>query len=323
MTPALTSASATLSVDAAVVLGLQVLEPFNAPDIATEATYAVPSPDSSAVNPRIDLMEDQSHLSGITHAEGSKPAQEIQEDMSTQTKVEDDNDKKHAAKRKRRKGNDEDGNSKRPIPKKRKVDAKVGRVADLLRPMTHNSDLNEKTGSQVEREKDDKDPCQEVSIKPKRHRKGEVKVSVSCPASSTKRGKPHRLPLPKASSSHSHMTSVDGNDTDCRQPPNNTQDPETRALNAEICGMLIETMALSRASSLPLSSLYKMMMQTQPSLKSQRSEQEWLTLFAQVLQEGEAKRGSGVFGKVESSGKVRFLISLNFLFVFVFNICCE
>lgn len=301
-------APATLSIDAAVVLGLQVLEPFNAPDVTTETTDAVPSSDSSAVNPRIDLVEDRSHLSSITHAERSKLAQ-IQEDVSIQTKVEDDNDKKHAAKRKRRKG---DGDSKRPIPKKRKVDAKVGRVADLLRPMTHNSDLNE-TGSEVEREKDDKDPCQEIPIKPKRHRKGEVEVSVSCPASSTKRGKPHRLPLPKSSSSRSHMTSVDGNDTDCRQPPNNTQDPETMALNTEICGMLIETMALSRASSLPLSSLYKMMMQTQPSLKSQRSEQEWLTLFAQVLQEGEGGRGSGVFGKVESSGKVRFLISLNFL----------
>jgi len=169
--------------------------------------------------------------------------------------------------------------------------------------MTHSSVQNGKTGAQVE--KVEKNPDQQVSAKQKRRKKVQVEVSISCPASSTKRSKPHR-PLPKASSSRSHLTNLDGNiKNDCHTPVSlpRTQDPATVALNAEICGMLIETMALSRASSLPLSSLYKMVMQTQPSLRSQRSEQEWLIVFARVLQEGEAGHGSGVFGKVESSGK--------------------
>jgi len=213
------------------------------------------------VNRPTDSMEDQSHLSNVTHAESPKFAQ---------MKVEDDN-MKLVAKRRRRKGNDGDGDSKHPVLKKRKVDAKV-------------------------------DADQQVSVKPKRRRKGEVEVSISCPASSSKRGKPYRPGLPKGSSSRSCVISTMANidsDTDCHQPVP-IHDPEAAVLNAEICGMLIETMALSRASSLPLSSLYKMVMQTQPSLKSQRSEQEWLAMFAQVLQKG---RGSGVFGKVESSGK--------------------
>jgi len=82
-------------------------------------------------------------------------------------------------------------------------------------------------------------------------------------------------------------------------------DSETRVLHATICGMVIETIATSRASSLPVSSIYKLVMNSQPALKSQRSEDEWLQLFERVLRSGEVGRGSGVFGKVESSGKDR------------------
>lgn len=292
----------------------QVLEPFNDPpsffssavsttapspdhgtkhpiasdkaNIASEATSTV-SPDPSVT----DSLKDQSHSSGIAH-KGRNLTQEI-EDSITQMKMEDD---KHAMKRKKRKGNDcED---EHPIPKKHKVDVKG---ADLLRPTTHNSVQNEKTNVHVKKVEK---PSQQVSTK-KRRRKVQVEVSIPCSPSSRKRSKPHR-PLPKASSSSSHPTNIDRNDHTPVSLP--TQDPATVALNAEICGMLIETMALSRASSLPLSSLYKMVMQTQPSLRSQRSESEWQMVFSRVLQEGEAGHGSGVFGKVESSGKVCFLI---------------
>ena len=61
-------------------------------------------------------------------------------------------------------------------------------------------------------------------------------------------------------------------------------------------------MAMSRASSLPVSSLFKLVMQDQPSLKTQRSERVWVGIFDRVLHAGEV--GRGVFGKVESSGKV-------------------
>jgi len=344
-TPSLKSDSAPLSADATVISDSQVLEPFksSSSSAATAQNHDHETKYSSAIaGDEADITFDatdaappfpdsnQSHLSGITHPEGRKPAEVIQEHVSTtQMKVENDGNKEHVARRKRKKGNTNGDDSRHPILKKRKVDAEVRRVAHLSRSMTHHSVQNEKTGAQAE--KDEKNPDQQVSAKPKRRRKGEVEVSVSCPASSSKRSKPHRPPLPKASvscpassskrskphrpplpkasSSYPHMASIDNNN-DSHQPAQlpSIEDPDTAALNAEICGMLIETMALSRASSLPLSSLYKMMMQTQPSLRSQRSEQEWLTVFARVLHEGEAGKGSGVFGKVESSGKVCFLI---------------
>ena len=77
-------------------------------------------------------------------------------------------------------------------------------------------------------------------------------------------------------------------------------DLETR----EIVGMLIETMATSRASSLAVSSLYKSVMQSRPSLKTQRSEKEWMAVFKRVLNIFSGGGMGGVFGKVESSGKV-------------------
>ena len=269
-------------------------------DITSEATYAVsPSPNSSEVNRLTDSMEDQSHLTGIAHPKRCKPAQEM-EDFITQMKAEDGSNRKDGVKRKRRKGNDHE--DKNPIVKKHKVGVKI---ADSLRPTIHNSVQNEKAGDQAE--KDEKNAKQQVSAKPKRRGKVQFEVSISCPASSTKRSKP----LPKASS-RSHLTNLDGNVNNDHHKSPSAQDPAAVALNAQLCGMLIETMALSRASSLPLSSLYKMVMQTQPSLRLQRSEQEWLTVFARVLQEGEAEHGSGVFGKVESSGKVCFVICLRF-----------
>jgi hypothetical protein len=248
-------------------------------DIVSATNTISPSPDPSAT----ELLKDQSHSSGIAHPKS--PTRMI-EDSITQMNMEDDKHNKNAVRRKKRKGNDRE--DEHPMPKKHKVDVKV---ADLLRPTTHRLVQDEKAKVQVKKVEK---PGPQVSTK-KRRGKVQVEVSIPYSASSRKRSKLHR-PLPKASSSSSHL------------PLPITQDPATVALNAEICGMLIETMALSRASSLPLSSLYKMVMQTQPSLKSQRSESEWLIVFARVLQEGEAGRGSGVFGKVESSGKVCFLI---------------
>ena len=262
-------------------------------DIASDATNTISSsPDLSATE---SLLKDQSHSLDV--AQPKRPTQMIK-DSVTQMKVEDDKHKKDVVRRKKRKGNDRE--DEHPIPKKHKADV---RFADLLRPTTHSSVQNEKT--KVHMKKAEK-PSEQVSSK-KRRSRVQVEVSIPYSASSRKRNKLHRsLPKPSSSSSHLPISSP------------TTQDPATVALNAEICGMLIETMALSRASSLPLSSLYKMVMQTQPSLKSQRSESEWLVVFARVLQEGEAGRGSGVFGKVESSGKVRFLIYFyNLFYIFI------
>ena len=46
-----------------------------------------------------------------------------------------------------------------------------------------------------------------------------------------------------------------------RFDPNSPLDPETAALHSQIYGLVIETMAMSRASSLPVSSLFKLVMQ--------------------------------------------------------------
>ena len=48
---------------------------------------------------------------------------------------------------------------------------------------------------------------------------------------------------------------------------------------------------MSRASSLPVSSLFKLVMQDQPSLKKQRSEREWVGIFDRVLHAGEVDWG--------------------------------
>ena len=318
--PAITDTMPTLQSDSASS-NFQVLEPSNDPslsspaaatsapspdhrtkepiasdkaDIASETTVTVSPCPYPSVNRPTDSLKDRSHSTGITHPKRRKPTQEM-EDSISHMKMGDDNHKKHAVRRKKRKGNDPE--DEHPM-KRHKVEVKVPR------PMTHSSVQNEKT--KEEAKKVEKNPDQQVSAKPKRRRKVQVEVSIPFSASSAKRSKSH-----KASSSRSHLINLDRNVHNDRHMPDSlpsTQDSATVALNAEICGMLIETMALSRASSLPLSSLYKMVMQTQPSLKSQRSEQEWLIVFARVLQEGEAGHGSGVFGKVESSGKVCFLI---------------
>ncbi|EKM75576.1 hypothetical protein AGABI1DRAFT_109333 [Agaricus bisporus var. burnettii JB137-S8] len=73
--------------------------------------------------------------------------------------------------------------------------------------------------------------------------------------------------------------------------------------DAEICGMIIEGMATSRASSLPISQICKIILQSRPSMKAERDEKEWRDVFCRILQSGVAGQGSGVFGKVDSSYK--------------------
>jgi len=78
--------------------------------------------------------------------------------------------------------------------------------------------------------------------------------------------------------------------------------PSSPVPHDELLGMLIESMVTSRASSLPASSLYRLVMQSRPAVCARKSEQEWLVVFESVLEEG--WKGCGVFGKVESNGKV-------------------
>jgi hypothetical protein len=68
--------------------------------------------------------------------------------------------------------------------------------------------------------------------------------------------------------------------------------------------MIIEGMATSRASSLPISQIFKIVMQSRPSMKAEKTEKEWRTVFDRILRCGATGSGSGVFGKVDSSYKV-------------------
>lgn len=70
---------------------------------------------------------------------------------------------------------------------------------------------------------------------------------------------------------------------------------------AELQGMVIESFTVSRASALPASALYRSITDNRPSLKTERSQEEWMELIEAVLEEGQSN--SGVFGKVESSFK--------------------
>ncbi|TFK61896.1 hypothetical protein BDN72DRAFT_752521, partial [Pluteus cervinus] len=69
----------------------------------------------------------------------------------------------------------------------------------------------------------------------------------------------------------------------------------------ELCGMIVESMASSRSSSLSISTIVKLVMQSRPTLKAQKDDKEWCNVFVDVMEEGNKRWG--VFGKVESSGK--------------------
>lgn len=136
-----------------------------------------------------------------------------------------------------------------------------------------------------------------------KRRKNPVTSEVLTPTSKKRRSKYVADSDSESSASSSRASSV--------APPRLTfTDGVTRDQNgiaeedAEICGMIIEGMATSRASSLPISQIYKIVTQSRPSMKAERSEQEWHVVFDRVLQSGVAGRGSGVFGKVDSSYKV-------------------
>ncbi|KAF4567294.1 hypothetical protein EYR40_006293 [Pleurotus pulmonarius] len=86
--------------------------------------------------------------------------------------------------------------------------------------------------------------------------------------------------------------------------PTSPPDPIDTTHDTEICGLIIESLALSRASAQAISTLYGAIMRARPTLQAQRSEDEWMGVFQRVLSTGdEAEGGTGIFGKVESSGK--------------------
>ena len=87
------------------------------------------------------------------------------------------------------------------------------------------------------------------------------------------------------------------------------QDGSMRS-NPELRGLLIQTMALSRASSMPASTLLRELCRAQPQMVNERSKDEWIEEIEAVLS------GSDVFGRVQRDGLVRhvnFLSRRNFI----------
>ena len=78
-------------------------------------------------------------------------------------------------------------------------------------------------------------------------------------------------------------------------------------------------MAMSRASSLPVSSLFKLVMQDQPSLKKQRSEREWVGIFDRVLHAGRLG-GVGCLGRLRVVGRC---VLLSFFIRSCFGACVD
>jgi hypothetical protein len=90
--------------------------------------------------------------------------------------------------------------------------------------------------------------------------------------------------------------------SECDHPE--TSSPIMTQSHTEMHGLLIETFATSRASSLPISGLYKAVMQSRPLLQNQKSAEEWKTIIGEVLERGRSPVGSGVFTKVDCNGMV-------------------
>ncbi|KAK0213300.1 hypothetical protein DFS33DRAFT_1288003 [Desarmillaria ectypa] len=118
----------------------------------------------------------------------------------------------------------------------------------------------------------------------------------------TKARKPRKqAQLPRRRRRQPSYSSSDEED----EEPAKRQPPPPPPLNfsvedAELCGMIIESMATSRASSHRASSIYKAVIQNRPALKSQREDPEWIAAIRRILEEAHCV--NGMFGKVESSG---------------------
>lgn len=156
----------------------------------------------------------------------------------------------------------------------------------------------------------------------KRPREASVGASRPCSPAPSRSG----LPPPKPKKKRSRKTEVEG--ASCKQledsneddeasilsppvlaarsttpPPseNSSNSDEDRATRLEMGGFLIQAMALSRASSMPASSLLREVLRENPQLVNKRSKDTWLELVNEVL------RSSNVYGRIDREGMVRLI----------------
>ncbi|KAJ7293609.1 hypothetical protein C8J57DRAFT_1041890 [Mycena rebaudengoi] len=166
-------------------------------------------------------------------------------------------------------------------------------ITKKARKIHTSSEASGSGGGKSQRVEKKSDGKPEARPKPKQPKCSAARNAASAipePKPKPRKARP-RSPSPSTSSSRS------------ASPEPQVQTPPNPELDPELCGMLIECMATSRASSLPMSTLYKSLMQSYPSLKSRGTEGECLDILERVLENGTvANGGSGVFGKVQSSG---------------------
>ncbi|KAJ7630972.1 hypothetical protein FB45DRAFT_553434 [Roridomyces roridus] len=181
----------------------------------------------------------------------------------------------------------------------------------------------EKVVADKSKKRNNQSSLREEGPKPKKARvlapdsSPEASGSRQLPQSRTKRGAVETTDAPpkgkKVSRTDARKPDRKGKRQErARSPPPSTSLVSSRKsrqkvypdIDPELCGMLIECMATSRASSMPMATLYKTAMQSYPSLKSRGDEQECLQVMERVLEGGTiAGGGSGVFGKVQGNVK--------------------
>jgi hypothetical protein len=160
----------------------------------------------------------------------------------------------------------------------------------------------------VKRKKKVEESGEGPARKKKKARKDEsAAVEASVTAKSSQNTDPSSSKPRTKKAKASQIASTSSNSVSDHHSPPPTLDFDPVQLT-ETQGMIIESFAVSRASALPASTLYRSITDNRPSLKSVRSEEQWMKMIEMALEEG--RSDSGVFGKVESSFKVRMFFSI-------------
>ncbi|KAL5523823.1 hypothetical protein ACEPAG_7996 [Sanghuangporus baumii] len=143
-------------------------------------------------------------------------------------------------------------------------------------------------------------PSASCSVVPKPRRKkskrvGDGAMSSLCEDEDQSMNSVHRPSLPNTSTLPARAPSAPldlQGDAQLPIAPKNDDDDAT----TEMCGCLIQTMALSRASSMPASSLVREVLRENPHLANQRSKSDWLDVASVVLESND------VFGRIDRMG---------------------
>ncbi|KAG6827964.1 hypothetical protein H0H92_009825 [Tricholoma furcatifolium] len=288
------------------------------PQVLCEVTVPSPCEDNgdTAGTSRMENVETEwtIHVESQAHAREKAPSK-LQERELEALRTKDENGAVEEVRKRKKDGVSSTGNGNAPARKKAKVhhvQAAEGMEAsgskDVERKKTAKVKTKAKRRLEDEQGEEDENHHNPKSVLPKpkkqrkntnveRERESSAETSSSSSSSSSSQKK-------SSSSSASTSTSKPKHKPAAPPPQRIAKDPSTQALDDEIRGMLIESLALSRASCLPASALYKSALETRPAMGAERSEKEWMGIIERVLEEGEASTGGcGVFGKVESSFK--------------------